>query len=104
MCASILTIDRRDEEAAVTLTIKGEIDLASAGQLESAVKAAEQTRPRAIVLDLAALEFIDSAGLHSLSTARRRAQRAGHELRLAHIPPVIERLIGIAGLDRVLLS
>jgi anti-sigma B factor antagonist/stage II sporulation protein AA (anti-sigma F factor antagonist) len=51
------------------------------------------------VLDLAGLEFIDSAGLHALLDAQVRAELNGHELVLTRVPAQALRLFSLTGLN-----
>jgi anti-anti-sigma factor len=67
---------QRDPSGAVRLLVEGEIDLATADQLDDALKEAEQVNPESIVLDLSALRFIDSSGLRVLLMSARRCIRA----------------------------
>lgn len=96
---SRLTIEHRKDAEAVTLGVHGEIDLASAPLLEQNIEDAESSSPRKIVLDLAALDFIDSTGVHLLIKAQRRANSNGHGLALANVPPHAQRLLRITGIE-----
>jgi anti-anti-sigma factor len=80
----------------VTLTVCGEIDLASGPALERALREAERPAGR-VVLDLEGLEFIDCIGIHVLIDAQERAEANGHELILTHIPPHAERVFRLTG-------
>jgi anti-sigma B factor antagonist len=95
----LLTIARRVDADGVTLTLQGEIDLASAPALELQMRDAEELKPRRIVLDLAALDFIDSTGVHLLLDAQQRADSIGYELLVAHTPAATRRLFRLAGVD-----
>lgn len=97
--AERLTIEHRTDEGSVTLSVHGEIDLASAPLLEQDLEDVERSSPRRIVLDLAALDFIDSTGIHLLIKAQRRADSNGHGLILTNIPPHARRLFRITGID-----
>lgn len=72
--------------------------MAVAADFAAALIDIEFTRPRAIVLDLDGLTFMDSTGLHSLLAAHERA--AGSHLFgvLSGTGPA-HRLITLAGLD-----
>lgn len=94
-----LTIASRVEADEVTLTVCGEIDLASAPALEGAFRDAERSRPSRIVLDLAALDFIDSTGIHLLIHAQQRADAEGRQLVLTHVPAHTQRLFRLTGLS-----
>ena len=93
-----LEIVCRNDANGVTLTVRGEIDLASAPALERELRDAE-TRARRVVLDLADLAFIDSTGIHVLIDAQGRADIDGHQLVLTHVPAHARRLFSLTGID-----
>lgn len=76
--------------------VHGELDIATAGQLERAV-----LRPREpgeqVVLDLAGLRFMDSTGLRVLIRARSEAKVGRWDLYLRNVPPNVQRLFRISG-------
>jgi anti-sigma B factor antagonist len=74
-------IRTRQDADATTVTISGELDLASVDQLSDAIRAAEESSRRSIVLDLSELSFMDSTGLSALLAARKRASENNHQLR-----------------------
>jgi anti-sigma B factor antagonist len=94
-----LTIQRREEADGVTLSIRGEVDLASATALKRELDDSEHTQLRRIILDLAAMDFIDSSGIRVLLHAKERADRNGHSLVLTNVPADAQRLFRLTGLD-----
>jgi anti-sigma B factor antagonist len=80
----------------------GEIDITNAGQFREALLAAVERGTGIIVIDLGQTQFCDSAGLHALVAAHKRARADGGEVRLV-IPGVnVLRIFAISGLDRVI--
>ncbi|MGY2065661.1 STAS domain-containing protein [Blastococcus sp. SYSU DS0619] len=59
------------------LTVRGELDIATAPQLADAAQALLSSSPEAIVVDLTPTVFLDSSGAHTLVTIARRAAAAG---------------------------
>ena len=59
-------------------------------------------RPGDIVIDLAALEIIDAAGLGMLTAAHLRAERAGKRLLLRNCSNEIRRVFAVTRLNRIL--
>lgn len=53
------------------------------------------------VLDLSAVEFVNSAGVGALFQLAQRLRVKGGRLLLAHTPPRLVRLFRLAGLNRV---
>jgi anti-anti-sigma factor len=52
------------------------------------------------VLDLAALDFVDAAGLHAVAGAVRRRRRAGDGFRLVGAAPLVVRMWSVLGYAR----
>ena len=97
--ANQLRVASRTEADEATLILSGEIDFASAPTLEAELHDAENSLPGRIVLDLAALDFIDSTGIHVLAHAQQRADAAARGLVLTHVPPHAQRLFSLTGID-----
>lgn len=91
----------RDNADHATVVVKGEVDLANAGELREALVAAAGDGDR-VVADLSGLEFIDSTGLTALLGAHRDIEGRGGSLELRSAPPMLLRLLDIVGLDEVL--
>jgi anti-sigma B factor antagonist len=85
-----------------TIVAVGEIDLAVADHLEAAVHEALAKGPGAVVVDLSAVQFIDSTGISALVRIHRHAVAC--EVGLAIIPPEpqVQRIFALCGLDAVL--
>jgi anti-sigma B factor antagonist len=59
-------------------------------------------RHHAVVLDLAAVTFIDSTGLSALMDARAESDRNGWEFSVSRPSPAVRRVVELAGLEHVL--
>jgi anti-anti-sigma factor len=62
------------------LTVRGELDLATAPHFDAAVDAVLATGPSALAIDLTPTKFLDSSGARALVRAARQAATAGVEL------------------------
>ena len=71
-----------DGDGTVVVALYGELDVADAPAVADALVAVVAGGPR-VVVDLAALDFIDSSGVAALAYARRHARQAGGDLLLA---------------------
>src|SRR2546423_12599301 len=70
-----------DVDGQAYLTVRGEIDAATADQFGAAVlNALHEPQVRALVLDFHCLEFIDSIGINALIGGWRVAHRGGRGL------------------------
>jgi anti-anti-sigma factor len=87
------------------IVVSGELDIASAPELEQAL---DQIRPdvtKLVIVDLRALEFMDSTGLSIIVRAHQRLSEDGCELTLIKGPPQVQRLLDLTGVaDRVRLG
>ncbi len=70
----------------VVARLEGEVDMSNAGDLGAAITARVPSDARGLVLDLGAVEYLDSAGIHALFELRERLTRRGQEIRLALAP------------------
>jgi anti-anti-sigma factor len=55
-----------------------------------------------LVLDLAEVTFIDSAGMRALLIVRENLATGGRALRLSNVTPEVKRLLDLVGLTGVL--
>lgn len=94
-----LTIDRKEEDGILTLSLRGEVDLVSVSLLQQQLKDAAQASSHRIVLDLAALDFIDSTGIHALLQAQGDADSNAHVLVLTNVPAHVRELFRLTRLD-----
>jgi anti-sigma B factor antagonist len=92
-----LRIDVRHEPDRVVLVLEGELDMASAPLLQSAIDGADMSDRRMIVLDLQALQFIDSTGLRVILTVRKLCAERGQELAVTPGSQQVERLLSVTG-------
>ena len=92
-----LKVDRltSSQMRTVIVHLVGTLDYAAAqeAQRELAVVAADS--PRAVVLDLAALEYLDSSGITVLLSARMSIRAAGGLVLMTNASPRIRRVLEI---------
>ena len=81
-----------------TVAVRGEVDLATAPELESLVGSSLAEAPDGVVLDLARLTFIDSSGLRALVTLAKDAESRGTSLALRNLPHHAQRVLELTGL------
>ncbi|MFF4195788.1 STAS domain-containing protein [Nonomuraea sp. NPDC001831] len=91
-----LLIDSWDTPGAVVVTVTGEIDTTNALRLqEYLIRAARAGVP--VVLDLAAMTFMDSKGLQALIHVHDELRAVGGGLHLAAVQGTPARLLEITG-------
>jgi anti-sigma B factor antagonist len=79
----------------MAIALSGELDLASAGGLDAAIRNAVETDIGRIVVDLSGVSSIDSAGLSVLLGAKKRSDG-----RLRYVPSnheAVTRLLELTG-------
>jgi anti-sigma B factor antagonist len=92
---------RRESGTVCVLVVRGEIDIARARRLGSAINEVLGTGRERLVIDLCDVEFVDSSALAVLVHARRRALRQDIELRLVCDVRSTLRVLAVTQLDRV---
>jgi anti-anti-sigma factor len=97
-----LKIEDSVADARHTLTLAGELDLATFSQLEARIKQGCAEGAEEIVLDLDQLVFVDSTGLRALMNARSICGQNGCELVLTRAREPVERLFELTGLAQKL--
>lgn len=97
------TVDR--DVQAVTVRLAGEIDLAAAPRVESAIEEAVAGEEGVdILIDLDAVTFLDSTGLRVLVAAHARCAGEGRRLTLVNPSTAVSRILEITGLGQTLLA
>jgi anti-sigma B factor antagonist len=91
-----IAADERD--GVVHVTLRGELDLATAPELEELLD--DRLDSGDVVIDLRGLEFMDSSGVRVLVAAHTRAGRCGNRLILVRPPrgSAVDKIIEISGL------
>ena len=87
----------RTELAEVPLD--GDVDIASAGEIEARIRSAEAEGPSVILIDLRQVSFLDSSGLRLILGAAIRAEAAGRRLVLVRGPERVQRVFELTNLQ-----
>ena len=87
----------------VEIAIQGELDLATAPQLDAEfARVGALDGVELVVVDLRDLAFLDSTGLEAIVKFDARSRDAGVELAVVRGPRAVERLFAVMQLDRKL--
>jgi anti-sigma B factor antagonist len=95
-----LSIDVARDGVATVVTVRGEVDLETSGELSAALAGIDPGTE--VHVDLAAVEYLDSSGLRVLLTAKDDLARDGGILRVTAVSNIVARLIEITGVDDLL--
>jgi anti-sigma B factor antagonist len=79
-----------------------EIDITNAGGLRTALLEAARRGPGGFVVDMSRTQFCDTAGIHALVLAHKRAGAESADVRLVITGAAVLRIFAITGLDDVI--
>jgi anti-anti-sigma factor len=98
----MLTVTTTQDGETSTVTIVGEIDIATSTRVNRELDMALDRTPRRLHIVLAAVPFMDTTGVAVLLKARRRAHELGCGFSVTSTSPAIARLFEITGLAGLL--
>lgn len=98
-----MEVEVREQDDALVVTIRGEIDLHSSGELRGALLDCISRRPpaAAVIVDMAQVSVIDSSGVASLLEALRNSRKKGKDFILARVSDPAMRVFRLARLEGV---
>jgi anti-sigma B factor antagonist len=79
-----------------------DIDITNAAELRTALGQAAARGHGTFVVDMSRTQFCDTAGLHALVGAHKRARAEGGQVLLVVVGDTVLRIFSITGLDRVI--
>lgn len=98
-----LTISNRElSNGWVSITVEGEVDLATVDELQSAIDAVLENGGHHLVVDLTASSFMDSTGLKALVMSHRTFDEVGRSFAIAIDSGPVSRLIDLSGVDKTI--
>ena len=98
----LLARPRRDRTGAV-ITLDGEIDISSAGQIRAAVaECLRRPSPKSLLIDLSAVTFCDCAGIEALEWAYGKARTGRMHFSLSGVDKRLRRIFTLAHADGLL--
>lgn len=98
------TASLRTADDGAVVAVSGEIDLASADEFRRVVAEGLDRAAGRLVIDLAGVQLLTSAGLSVLAEMHEKARGAQRELvvRTAGAPRIVDQAVKAVGLDQVL--
>ena len=96
----MLTIEKALNAPALTVALIGRLDTTTAPELEKELKASLDGITE-LTFDLAALEYISSAGLRVLLSAQKTMNRQG-TMKLIHVNETIMEIFEVTGFSDIL--
>lgn len=93
-----MNIEKTELKRCVLLKLNGQIDSATAPQLQQMINEVTEESYYKLVIDFADIEFISSAGLWELVNAQKKCKRFNRgEVVLADVPKRIHDALDLAG-------
>lgn len=87
------------DERCTLVRVQGDIDVVSRARFEEALfEVADAGEP--MVVDMREVTFCDSTGLNAIVAANRRAGEHGGTVSLVALPPRVQRVFRITGIDK----
>lgn len=96
-----LTFSLHNDGATSVLVVSGRIDSASSGGFEQQMEAVFAPAPEAVIIDLAGVEYMSSAGLRVLLMAAKRVKAEGRALVLCRMADNIREVFDISGFSAI---
>lgn len=90
------------EDRRASVYVSGEIDVATAPQLESAIAEAYDRDPEAVVVDLTRVTLLDSSGLGVLLRGSRRGDESGVPFRVEGARGIVQEVLRFSGVWAIL--
>lgn len=100
----VLAVEIEPARERVIVRLAGEIDLANAPGLQGSVVELLERGFASVQLDLRAVSFIDSSGIHALLACRQRAQQLNARLTVDLVPGQVWRTLELVGVLEHLLQ
>jgi anti-anti-sigma factor len=95
-----MNILERDENGVTVFVLEGRIDTEGAVDMDLALQAAASEGQHKMVLDMAKVRYIGSAGLRTLADVLTKNKDAGGDLKLVALNPKVQRVFRIIGFDK----
>ena len=96
----MLNIEKNTNETELTVALTGRLDTTTAPELEKELKASLDG-VTTLVIDMAALEYISSAGLRVLLSAQKTMNKQG-EMKVVHVGETIMEIFEVTGFSDIL--
>lgn len=94
-----MEIKTTSEGTKLTVAVSGRVDTVTAPEFEAGMKFGDA---KLVVLDLANVPYMSSAGLRVLLTAHKTMLGCGGELQVANVQPAVKEVLDLTGFSDLL--
>ena len=95
-----MQITEHDQNGISVFALQGRVDSAGASDLDRVLQGAIGAGHYKLVLDMAGVSYINSAGLRTLADILTKSRSNDGDLRLVALTPKVERVFKIIGFDK----
>ena len=92
-----------DDGRCMTVSLRGELDLAAKDETEAGLRQVLQRDPAVMVIDLREVTFMDCCGMSTLIEAHRFRRTRGRPLYFVRGPLGAHRVLALTGVDDLLV-
>jgi anti-sigma B factor antagonist len=92
-------LETEERPRGVIVRLFGDFDHLAFGEVDAVLRSVQRDADADVVLDLRALDFMDSNGIRALINARARAEAVRGRFRVIRGPKHIQRVLELVGLD-----
>lgn len=96
-----MEISTASDEKTTTISLSGHLNTTTAPELEQAIQALDPT-PSDLVIDVAGIDYLSSAGLRVLLAAKKHLDACGGTFSVINATDDVQEVFDITGLTEVL--
>ena len=94
-----MEIKTKSEGSTLTISVSGRVDTVTAPELEAGLKFGDA---KCVVLDIAEVPYMSSAGLRLLLTSHKAMLAKGGEFKVVNVQPSVSEVLSITGFADIL--
>jgi len=95
-----MNITEREQNGVTIFVLEGRVDSEGAVDLDLALQTAVSEGKTKLVLEMAEVRYINSAGLRTLADILTQSKDSGGDLKLVELNPKVLRVLQIIGFDK----
>jgi anti-sigma B factor antagonist len=95
-----MDISQQDKNGVTVFVLKGRIDSEGAVDLDLALRTASSEGKHKMILEMAEVRYLNSAGLRTLADILTQNRESGGDLKLVALNPKVQRVFQIIGFDK----